>query len=170
MGPTQNQRVVPSPKWVSPSPRNQILATYALGCVPISHKASLSCSFDLDVVHNSLVCRHGYPDAICLGIETAMQNFQIAIFILRFALPEPENDLAGVVILNFTLFGSFTQWYGLEHWKLYLPKNSAKEMLLAWFEPTTSSSTSPSLAHLRSGMVWSIGNYIYQKKAQKKCC
>lgn len=48
--------------------------------------------------------RQNDPDSLTIAIETGIQNTGIAIFLLRFALPQPEADLTtGVyMILNKT--------------------------------------------------------------------
>ncbi|KAI5645659.1 sodium bile acid symporter family domain-containing protein [Phthorimaea operculella] len=38
-----------------------------------------------------------HPDALAISIETGLQNTGIAIFLLRYALPQPEADLTTVV-------------------------------------------------------------------------
>ncbi|GBP40175.1 hypothetical protein EVAR_20319_1 [Eumeta japonica] len=38
-----------------------------------------------------------HPDALAISIETGVQNTGIAIFLLRFALPQPDADLTTVV-------------------------------------------------------------------------
>ncbi|CAK1594551.1 unnamed protein product [Parnassius mnemosyne] len=43
------------------------------------------------------VCRQPHPDALAISIETGIQNTGIAIFLLRYALPQPEADLTTVV-------------------------------------------------------------------------
>lgn len=43
------------------------------------------------------VCRQPHPDALAISIETGIQNTGIAIFLLRYALEQPEADLTTVV-------------------------------------------------------------------------
>lgn len=40
-----------------------------------------------------LILRQNAPDCLTIAIETGIQNTGIAIFLLRFALPQPEADL-----------------------------------------------------------------------------
>lgn len=37
--------------------------------------------------------RQPTPDCLAIGIETGIQNTGIAIFLLRFTLPQPQADL-----------------------------------------------------------------------------
>ncbi|CAH2059370.1 unnamed protein product, partial [Iphiclides podalirius] len=47
------------------------------------------------------VCRQPHEDALAISIETGIQNTGIAIFLLRYALPQPEADLTtGKIILT----------------------------------------------------------------------
>lgn len=39
------------------------------------------------------ICQQNNPDCLTIAIETGIQNTGIAIFLLRFALPQPEADL-----------------------------------------------------------------------------
>ncbi|XP_032523379.2 sodium-dependent organic anion transporter-like isoform X2 [Danaus plexippus] len=41
--------------------------------------------------------RQPHPDALAISIETGIQNTGIAIFLLRYALPQPEADITTVV-------------------------------------------------------------------------
>lgn len=41
--------------------------------------------------------RQNHPDSLAISIETGIQNTGIAIFLLRYALPQPEADLTTVV-------------------------------------------------------------------------
>ncbi|XP_063369208.1 ileal sodium/bile acid cotransporter-like [Cydia amplana] len=41
--------------------------------------------------------RQEHPDALAISIETGVQNTGIAIFLLRYALPQPQADLTTVV-------------------------------------------------------------------------
>lgn len=41
--------------------------------------------------------RQQHPDALAISIETGVQNTGIAIFLLRYALPQPQADLTTVV-------------------------------------------------------------------------
>ncbi|CAH1641493.1 unnamed protein product [Spodoptera littoralis] len=43
------------------------------------------------------LCRQPHPDALAISIETGIQNTGIAIFLLRYALGQPEADLTTVV-------------------------------------------------------------------------
>ncbi|KAJ0170814.1 hypothetical protein K1T71_013586 [Dendrolimus kikuchii] len=43
------------------------------------------------------VCKQVHPDALAISIETGIQNTGIAIFLLRYALGQPEADLTTVV-------------------------------------------------------------------------
>ncbi|XP_038219705.1 sodium/bile acid cotransporter-like isoform X3 [Zerene cesonia] len=45
----------------------------------------------------AVACRQNHPDALAISIETGIQNTGIAIFLLRYALPQPEADLTTVV-------------------------------------------------------------------------
>lgn len=39
------------------------------------------------------ICRQSSKDSLTIAIETGIQNTGISIFLLRFALPQPEADL-----------------------------------------------------------------------------
>ncbi|XP_041985327.1 ileal sodium/bile acid cotransporter-like [Aricia agestis] len=43
------------------------------------------------------IFKRPHPDALAISIETGIQNTGIAIFLLRYALPQPEADLTTVV-------------------------------------------------------------------------
>ncbi|CAK1541047.1 unnamed protein product [Leptosia nina] len=45
----------------------------------------------------AVACKQSHPDALAISIETGIQNTGIAIFLLRYALPQPEADLTTVV-------------------------------------------------------------------------
>lgn len=45
----------------------------------------------------SVVFRQNYEDRLAIAIEAGIQNTGIAIFVLRYALPQPEADLTTVV-------------------------------------------------------------------------
>ncbi|XP_022121017.2 ileal sodium/bile acid cotransporter isoform X3 [Pieris rapae] len=45
----------------------------------------------------AIACKQSHPDALAISIETGIQNTGIAIFLLRYALPQPEADLTTVV-------------------------------------------------------------------------
>ena len=43
--------------------------------------------------------RQNHPDSLAISIETGIQNTGIAIFLLRYALPQPEADLTTGMVL-----------------------------------------------------------------------
>lgn len=43
------------------------------------------------------ICQQPYPDRLAIALETGIQNTGIAIFLLRFTLPQPQADLTTVV-------------------------------------------------------------------------
>lgn len=45
----------------------------------------------------SVLMRQNYEDRLAIAIEAGIQNTGIAIFVLRYALPQPEADLTTVV-------------------------------------------------------------------------
>lgn len=45
----------------------------------------------------SVLLRQNYEDRLAIAIEAGIQNTGIAIFVLRYALPQPEADLTTVV-------------------------------------------------------------------------
>lgn len=45
----------------------------------------------------SVIFRQNYEDRLAIAIEAGIQNTGIAIFVLRYALPQPEADLTTVV-------------------------------------------------------------------------
>ncbi|XP_050684859.1 sodium/bile acid cotransporter 5-like isoform X2 [Leptidea sinapis] len=45
----------------------------------------------------AVLCKQSHPDALAISIETGIQNTGIAIFLLGYALPQPEADLTTVV-------------------------------------------------------------------------
>lgn len=45
----------------------------------------------------ALLFRQPYPDRLAIALETGIQNTGIAIFLLRFTLPQPQADLTTVV-------------------------------------------------------------------------
>lgn len=45
----------------------------------------------------SVLLQQNYEDRLAIAIEAGIQNTGIAIFVLRYALPQPEADLTTVV-------------------------------------------------------------------------
>lgn len=45
----------------------------------------------------SVLSRQNYEDRLAIAIEAGIQNTGIAIFVLRYALDQPEADLTTVV-------------------------------------------------------------------------
>ncbi|XP_068625579.1 ileal sodium/bile acid cotransporter-like [Battus philenor] len=53
------------------------------------------------------ICRQPHADALAISIETGIQNTGIAIFLLRYALPQPEADLTTVVPVSVAIMTPF---------------------------------------------------------------
>lgn len=51
----------------------------------------------------SVLFRQNYEDRLAIAIEAGIQNTGIAIFVLRYALPQPEADLT-TVVRNYSIF------------------------------------------------------------------
>lgn len=47
------------------------------------------------------VLKQPSPDCLAIAIETGIQNTGIAIFLLRFSLPQPEADLTTGIYISF---------------------------------------------------------------------
>ncbi|XP_013165652.1 PREDICTED: ileal sodium/bile acid cotransporter-like isoform X2 [Papilio xuthus] len=53
------------------------------------------------------VCRQPHADALAISIETGITNTGIAIFLLRYTLPQPEADLTTVVPVSVAIMTPF---------------------------------------------------------------
>lgn len=54
------------------------------------------------------VLKQSQPDCLAIAIEAGIQNTGIAIFLLRFSLPQPEADLTtGTNKSSFDLFNDY---------------------------------------------------------------
>lgn len=60
----------------------------------------------------SVLLRQNYEDRLAIAIEAGIQNTGIAIFVLRYALPQPEADLTTVV--------SFVHVHSKNSFKMFL--------------------------------------------------
>ncbi|XP_050684864.1 P3 protein-like [Leptidea sinapis] len=53
------------------------------------------------------ILRQPHEDALAISIETGVQNMGIAVFLLRYALPQPEADLTTVVPVSVSIMTPF---------------------------------------------------------------
>lgn len=67
------------------------------------------------------ICKQPAPDRLAIALETGIQNTGIAIFLLRFTLPQPQADLTTVVpvavaimtplpLLTILMYQKMLQW------------------------------------------------------------
>lgn len=51
-------------------------------------------------------CRQGRDKNITISIETGFQNVTMSLFLLKISLDHPESDLASLIPITYSLFGS----------------------------------------------------------------
>lgn len=87
----------------------------------------------------SRLFRRSLADTIAISIETGVQNTGVAIYILKFSLPEPANDiaiLAPIIVASMTPLPLFTAMVVSRIHAAFFPTPSPASTLLVGASPT----------------------------------
>ncbi|XP_067942453.1 ileal sodium/bile acid cotransporter-like [Watersipora subatra] len=99
----------------------------------------------------ALICRQGKPIAVTIGIESAIQNINIATIILKTSLPQPWADISSVipiVMIVFT-FTPFPIFWAVQRIYLHCRKKTEKEELESIEEIENNNSKSIKLSEVQ---------------------
>ncbi|XP_049880720.1 solute carrier family 10 member 6-like [Pectinophora gossypiella] len=106
------------------------------------------------------ICKQPHADALAISIETGIQNTGISIFLLRYALPQPEADLTTVIPVSVAIMTPIPMTCIYVYQKIkacIVDRNKHKKFVEEGPESVPGSRESPSIATIDVGLTGKEG-------------